>query len=280
MAGLDPRRERVFQGTRVAIGQFVARPSDAWFRDSGPTRGFLVVFPRLAVRIAHAGLAWTIADPTRVMFYNRDQEYRRAEVAPEGDRCEWFSFHPDDVAAAVRPFDAAVADRPTRPFAFAWGPGTARLYALQRAIFSAARSADPLRIEETSLDVLRTAVALSYRGRTPARAGARDRELAAAVQELAGNRFCEKLSLAELARAAGCSAFHLCRAFRRATGQRIHAYIDALRLRRALELVPQRRGDLTALALDLGYASHSHFTFAFRRAYGAPPSGFPGRLPG
>ena len=35
-----------------------------------------------------------------------------------------------------------------------------------------------------------------------------------------------------------------------------------------------RRDDLTALALDLGFSSHSHFTAAFRRAFGRPPAEF------
>jgi hypothetical protein len=32
--------------------------------------------------------------------------------------------------------------------------------------------------------------------------------------------------------------------------------------------------DLTALALDLGFSSHSHFAAAFRRAFRCTPSGF------
>jgi len=32
--------------------------------------------------------------------------------------------------------------------------------------------------------------------------------------------------------------------------------------------------DLTSLALDLGFSSHSHFTLAFRRAFGCTPSQF------
>ena len=30
--------------------------------------------------------------------------------------------------------------------------------------------------------------------------------------------------------------------------------------------------DLSRLALDLGYSSHSHFTAAFRRSFDVPPS--------
>jgi AraC-like DNA-binding protein len=36
--------------------------------------------------------------------------------------------------------------------------------------------------------------------------------------------------------------------------------------------LPESRGNLTALALELGFASHSHFTDTFRRAFGVAPS--------
>ena len=35
-----------------------------------------------------------------------------------------------------------------------------------------------------------------------------------------------------------------------------------------------RYDDMSALALDLGFSSHSHFTAAFKQAYGRSPSEF------
>jgi AraC-like DNA-binding protein len=46
-----------------------------------------------------------------------------------------------------------------------------------------------------------------------------------------------------------------------------------LRLARALDLL-SRYEDLTTLSMDLGFSSHSHFTAAFRRAYGRTPAQF------
>lgn len=46
-----------------------------------------------------------------------------------------------------------------------------------------------------------------------------------------------------------------------------------LRLARALHLLGDNAG-LTGLALDLGFSSHSHFSAAFKRAYGQTPSAF------
>jgi AraC-like DNA-binding protein len=82
----------------------------------------------------------------------------------------------------------------------------------------------------------------------------------------------ERLTLTRIARALGVSVFHLCRSFRRATGLTLHAYRDQVRLRAALERLEQGERDLTRLALDLGYSSHSHFTAAFRRSFGTSPS--------
>jgi AraC-like DNA-binding protein len=54
----------------------------------------------------------------------------------------------------------------------------------------------------------------------------------------------------------------------------LHAYRTELRLRHALERLLERREHITQIALDLGFSSHSHFTAAFRRAFGLTPSAF------
>jgi AraC-like DNA-binding protein len=46
-----------------------------------------------------------------------------------------------------------------------------------------------------------------------------------------------------------------------------------LRLARALVELPHA-DDLSTLALEVGFSSHSHFSAAFRRAFGCTPSQF------
>ena len=70
----------------------------------------------------------------------------------------------------------------------------------------------------------------------------------------------------------GASVFHLARTFRRRTGFSLHAYRNQLRVRTALEHLASPGTDLVALALDLGFSSHSHFTETFRRGFGVTPS--------
>ncbi len=79
--------------------------------------------------------------------------------------------------------------------------------------------------------------------------------------------------LGKVAFALGVSPSHLAHVFRAEAGVSLHRYL--LQLRMALAMTRLSRGprDLSRLALDLGFANHSHFTSAFRSTYGVPPSG-------
>ena len=78
--------------------------------------------------------------------------------------------------------------------------------------------------------------------------------------------------LDDVARAAGSSPYYLCRSFKKETGRPLRSYLTTLRLRASLERVPDRRADLTDVALELGFPSHSYFTECFRREFGITPT--------
>lgn len=78
--------------------------------------------------------------------------------------------------------------------------------------------------------------------------------------------------LSDIADSLGYSEGHLSRCFKDELGVTIHAYRHELRMRVALELLPFRTGELSDLAVELGYASHSHFTARFLRTFGMTPS--------
>jgi AraC-like DNA-binding protein len=106
----------------------------------------------------------------------------------------------------------------------------------------------------------------------PPRTARRRRDLAAAAQVVINGSLGNPPGLTRLARIVGCSPFHLSRVFRSQVGLSLRAYIARLRVHLAAERLASGERDLTALALDLGYADHSHFTHSFRREWGAPPS--------
>ena len=86
------------------------------------------------------------------------------------------------------------------------------------------------------------------------------------------SRLGERITLDDVARAVHASPFHLARVFRQRTGVPLHRYLNRLRLRAALERLAGGANNLTALALELGFSSHSHFADAFRREFGRTPS--------
>ena len=92
------------------------------------------------------------------------------------------------------------------------------------------------------------------------------------AREFLAHRFAQADSLAAIARAAHCSPYHLARIFRARTGTSLHGYRTQLRMLRALERLEAGERDLSALAADLGYSSHAHFTAVFTNTYAMGPA--------
>lgn len=92
------------------------------------------------------------------------------------------------------------------------------------------------------------------------------------AREFLDAHYREDARLDAIARAVACSPFHLARMFRRHTGRSLHAYRTQLRLAEALRRIDEGQRDLLALALDLGFTSHSHFTATFGKMLGVTPA--------
>ena len=88
------------------------------------------------------------------------------------------------------------------------------------------------------------------------------------------SRYREPLSLASIAAACNVAPSTLCARFPRAAGMPVWRYVQRLRLQDAALALAEGVQDLSALALDLGFSSHSHFAQAFRAQFGASPARF------
>jgi AraC-like DNA-binding protein len=71
----------------------------------------------------------------------------------------------------------------------------------------------------------------------------------------------------------GGSPVYLTQVFQQVEGLPLYRYQLYLRLARALDLITAYE-NVSTLALDLGFSSHSHFSAAFKRTYGRSPSAF------
>lgn len=274
--------QMLFESPLVKLAKFRAAPSHPDFRDAGPVRLHCFAFPRTSVRIQHDGGRPFVASPNVVTLYNLGQAYLRDRVTDEGDRCEWFAVEPGVLIETLAAHDPSVFDDLEHPFQIPFTPGDPGTYLLQRLVVrhvAEAERVDALFVEETVLRVLDRVAASVARSRNVEpeprpETGAGAAEVVDAVRAILARRFRESLSLADLGRRSGYSVFHLSRVFRKKTGSTLHAWQSRLRLLTGLEQVTEPGVDLGGVANDLGYASHSHFTAAFRRAFGITPSAF------
>jgi AraC-like DNA-binding protein len=264
----------VFESGEICVGRFRCAPGHPLFRNSGPSSHYCFVFPRTAVIIRH-GDTRIVADPNIVTLYNREQEYEREALGGRGDECEWYGVSPGLLREALAARDPRAADEERRPIRFTHAPVDASVYLAQRQLYRQvmAGTADTLYVEETVVALLDAVLASAYRAsRRYALPAARVRDLVHDAQCLLDEHVAEPLGLAGIARLAGASMFHLCRCFRLMTGRTLHEYRTELRLRHSLEALEAGDPDLTRVALDGGFSSHSHFTAAFRRTFGTTPS--------
>jgi len=188
-----------------------------------------------------------VADPNTAIALHPQMEFKVSHPIDGGDCCTVFEFYDD---AALGPMRGAVQASALAVFA-------GRLARL------CARKAERLAIEE---QVLACVDALARPNARTVRSAIVERAKAAIARDPFDDR-----SLAHIAREVSISPYHLTRAFRRATGLTLHAYRIQLRLQAGLERACAGES-LARVALDCGFAHHSHFTAAFRKHFGAIPS--------
>jgi AraC family transcriptional regulator len=107
----------------------------------------------------------------------------------------------------------------------------------------------------------------------PARGGLPPRRLRA-IQDYIETNLASEISLGDLAKLAGVSNTHFCRAFRKSTGLASHQYVIRRRLERAKAMLAEGRLSIAEIALSAGFSNQSHMTTHFRRLIGTTPRRF------
>jgi AraC-like DNA-binding protein len=237
-----------------------------------------VVLLRHGVFCRHFGRRTVAADVNQAVYFAKGSTYRVSHPGSCGDRGTIFIPAPrvlDDVVRELHPAG------PEQPFPFDAGPCAAEHFWRHRELVQRLESKvplEPLWADVTALQLVADVLEAAYerhgmpqRKRRHGTDAARAEQVEAARTYLASH-LGERITLDDVASAVHCSPYHLARVFQERTGVPVHRYLTHLRLRAALERLGDGADDLTQLALDLGFASHSHFTDAFRREFGAAPS--------
>jgi AraC-like DNA-binding protein len=230
-----------------------------------------LVFPYRGVYVRHLGGEDAVAEANQVLFFNRDEGYRVSHPVTGGDACLVLSLDEPWLRELVPKSQiregGALAFRRQR---LRIDPRAQALVALLRHGL-ARGAAEPLEAESLALTLLRRAVG----ERTSHAAGASTgrQKLVDRAKLVLGSDPARRWTLAEIAGEVGVSPVYLTQVFRQVEAMPLYRYQLRLRLARALDLLGEY-DDLTRLGADLGFSSHSHFSAAFRQAYGRTPAEF------
>jgi AraC-like DNA-binding protein len=266
----------LFESPLVQVGAFRCSIGHPRFNDTGPTKRYCFVFPRTSVWIHHEGSRPFVADSTVVPLYNAGHPYRRGQISRDGDRTDWYGVSPSLLREVMASHDPAASDHDHRLFDADFARVRPATFLRQRRLFHRVQghdAHDTLRIEETVVGLLDDVLG-SMQPAAALISRASHRDLAESARAHLSTTFMERADLSTLASSLGTSAFHLCRVFKAQARQTIHQYRTELRLRHSLERLAEPRADILAIALDLGFCGHSHFTSAFRTRFGLTPSGY------
>jgi AraC family transcriptional regulator len=268
MRGLDVRRRTLFESGTLHISLFESRPvSDACGEVERQSLN-AIVLPLAGLFAKHEAPGRHVTGtPSNAIYLAPDTPYRISYPGAIGDRAITLRF--DEALAPER-----VMSRVGEGLA-SQGLLPARAMMLRNLLWARLDKgeADAFEAEALGLDLLDLSLRSVQPGKAPARPASQARRSRALerVKEAVAVAPADKWNVARLAGVANLSPFHLCHVFREMVGTSIYGYVLHERLARTLDAVLDG-GDLTLIALDAGFASHSHFTARFRRFFGCTPA--------
>ncbi len=265
-------RKGLFESRTVRIGYFEARPVSDCCGEVERQCLNAVVLTLSGVFSKHESpRRHVVGTPSQAVFFDPGQPYRIGFPGAIGDRA--LTLHFNEECASEQFGLRRVVDQLA-----SHGLLVADAMALRNTLWTRLRSQvdDPLEIESMALELLRLcfvarcSIDVRWRASTllrRTRAVERVKEAVALAPD-------HNWTVAELATIANLSDFHLCRVFRHLVGTAIHDYVLRERLAHSLERLVDSNLELSAIAHDFGFSSHSHFTARFKKFFGCTPVDF------
>jgi AraC family transcriptional regulator len=261
-------RRTLFASEALQIGWFEARPVTDACGDVERQGANVIVLPFSGIFSKHdAPGRHVIGTPSHAVFIAADTPYRLGYPGAIGDR-----------ALILRFGDALVPEYLDAPGGTMVSNGLLSANAMMLRNLLWARldksEADEFEIEARGIDLVSMSLgAMCTENARPRRAAlARWMRALERVKEAVALAPADKWTVDKLASIANLSPFHLCRVFRQMAGTSIYDYVLRERLAYTLDAVLGSGDDLTAIALDAGFASHSHFTARFHGFFGCTPA--------
>lgn len=230
-----------------------------------------LVFPYRGTYVRHLGEDQAVAEANQVLFFNATEGYSVSHPIPGGDASLSLAISPELLLEIIPP------ELLTNQSELSFRRQRLRIDARTQALVAMLRHslrqnvAAPLEAESLALTLIQRALG-PRTTHTPGASVGRQR-LVDRVKLVIASDLARRWTLAEIAAEVRGSPVYLTQVFQQVEGMPLYRYQLRLRLARALDLL-ESCDDLTALSIDLGFSSHSHFGAAFREAYGRTPSEF------
>jgi AraC family transcriptional regulator len=253
--------ETAHRGSALTIRFVRCRPHDCACGPVERATADALVLPLRGLFVKHySSRERVVADACQALFFRAGEPYRVSHPVAGGDEC--LVLEPVPEITGGTPFaKAAALDAQL----------IARRELLRHRLEQ--RLATTLEAEESALALFSCIGKLAPPAAAPSgRARTRQGEMVEAIRITLASRPGENWTLGELAKLVYSSPFHLARIFHAFAGLPLHRYHLRARMAAALREVLDTSRDLTAIGIDLGFSSHSHFTASFRRTFGMAPS--------
>ncbi len=235
------------------------------------TRSTQLVFPYRGVYVRHVGGEQTVAEANQVLFFNATESYRVSHPVQGGDSSMTLILDPAHMEE-LAPAELLHGGPQLR-----FKSQGARLDPEAQVLVAILRQSlwrktiETLEAETLALTLVRRA--LGPRSAVDPRATFGRKRLVDRIKLVLAGDLSRRWTLADIAAEVHGSPVYLTQVFQQVEGIPLYRYQLRLRLARALDLL-REYDDLTALSLDLGFSSHSHFSAAFRQHYGLTPRHF------
>jgi AraC family transcriptional regulator len=231
-----------------------------------------IAFPYRGVYVHSVGSLEHVGEPNQVVVINQNQPYRVSHPVAGGDATLTIGIDPATLLELTPPEYRCPGERPALNRSGLRIDAYTQLLAAQLRQRLSRRTLDPLEAESHALDLIRHTLG-NIASHTARRGNGRPEKLADEVKLLLSTDPWRRWTLEEVANAVSVTPVYLTDAFRRVEGVPLYRYHLRLRLVQALHALADC-DDLTTLAIELGFNSHSHFSAAFKQTFKQTPSDF------
>jgi AraC family transcriptional regulator len=269
-------RRTLFVGEWLQIGHIAVRPESSECGEVETSDLNVLALPLAGVFAKHDGpRRHAIATPSHALLISADKPYRLSFPGCIGDRCLALRLTSDALAHVLPEAMAGGGFDEARFANHSLLPPELMLVRSRLCQDLASREVDALEAEERGIALLDATLRAARRQSAtrrdrPAGRWRRTRRVVRTVEAVCAEPQ-RKWTLGELARLANLSPGHLAHVFRAEMGISVYSFVVRSRLARALDAILDTGVGLTEIALEVGFASHSHLTAKFRSTFGCTP---------